>query len=101
MDHRRQVESAQEVRNAARRAGVVLTAPSEVRASRIWEREKGDLSQVLKETLARDDRDHKRYLKLYGIDNEQYDFADMIIETENYSPEEICRMIVQRVEKLG
>lgn len=80
---------------------VFLTAPSEVRAKRIHEREGGDYHHVLKETLARDDRDHKRYLNLYGIDNENYEFAHMIIQTENHDPREICRMITERARELS
>jgi len=79
---------------------VFLTAPPEVRAGRIRSREGGDPELVLKETLARDDRDHRRYLKLYGIDNEEFGFADMVVPTEKYGPEEICRMIVERARNI-
>ncbi len=79
---------------------VFLTAPSQVRAERILTREGGSMEKVIEETKARDARDHKRYMKLYGIDNEDFSFADMIIDTEKYQPEEIRDLIIERVNKL-
>lgn len=75
---------------------VFLTAPAEVRAARIQKREGGLPEDVLAATLLRDEKDHARYLKLYSIDNNDFAFADMIINTENYQPEEICRMILEK-----
>ena len=79
---------------------VFLTATSEVRAERILKREGGDPEKVQAETRARDDRDHQRYLKLYDIDNEKHDFADLIIDTEGYTPDEIKSLIIERVKRL-
>ena len=73
---------------------VYLTAPLEVRAGRIHRRENGRYEDVLAETKARDERDRQRYLKLYGIDNNRYEFVDLVIDTEPYSPEEITDQIV-------
>ena len=60
---------------------VYLEAPLKVRAGRIAFREQKDFNIALKETTERDKRDHKRFLKLYSINNEYYDFADLIIDT--------------------
>lgn len=79
---------------------VFLTASEEVRAARIQKREGGTLEKVMRETEWRDARDHKRYLKLYDIDNNDYDFADLIIDTENYTPEEEANLIIARVKEL-
>ena len=79
---------------------VFLTASSEVRAARIRKREGGHAEEVLAETRARDARDHRRYLKLYDIDNEKFDFADMVVDTELYTPEEIRDLIIDRVKSL-
>ncbi len=74
---------------------VYLTAPLEVRAGRVHRRENGRYEDVLAETKARDERDRRRYLKLYGIDNDHYEFVDLVIDTEPYTPEEIADQIVE------
>lgn len=76
---------------------VYLTAPPEVRAKRIQQREGGDLESVLAATDERDRRDRARYLKLYNIDVESYQFADYIVDTTKYTPEEIVELIVERL----
>ena len=74
---------------------VYLTAPLAVRAERIWTREGGSLAQVLERTKERDERDRLRYLRLYNIDNNQYGFVDMLIDTESLPPEQVADRIVQ------
>jgi CMP/dCMP kinase len=72
---------------------VFLTASSEIRASRIHQREGGVFQDRMKETDERDARDHARYLKLYSIDNNEYGFADLIINTDRMVPEQIVEII--------
>lgn len=72
---------------------VFLTASPEVRASRIHQREGGVFQDRMKETVERDARDHARYLKIYSIDNNEYSFADLIINTDRMTPEEITEII--------
>ncbi|MFP4382955.1 MAG: (d)CMP kinase [Spirochaetia bacterium] len=76
---------------------VFLTASPEIRAARIQKREGGELETVLARTLDRDRRDRNRYLKLYGIDNNDYSFADLIIDTEQYSQEEEVKLIIRHL----
>ena len=47
----------------------------------------------------RDSEDSRRYLKLYQIDNNKYDFADLIIDTANYNPEQIVDLILEELKK--
>jgi CMP/dCMP kinase len=61
---------------------VYLTASARVRAERIAGREAKDLDRVMRETAERDANDRQRYLKLYRIDNDDYGFADLILDTE-------------------
>ncbi len=75
---------------------VFLDAPLEVRAQRIHKREGGDFETVLRQTEDRDERDHARFLRLYKIDNNYYQFVDLIIDTTNLSPEEVVDRIVER-----
>jgi cytidylate kinase len=73
---------------------IFLTASPEIRAGRILKREGGDLQEQIKKTNTRDTRDHERYLKLYNIDNEDYGFADLIINTNRMNPEQISKIIL-------
>ena len=47
----------------------------------------------------RDSEDSRRYLKLYGIDNNKYDFVDLFIDTSKYNPEEIVNLILEELKK--
>ncbi len=72
---------------------VYLWASPEIRAGRVHRREGGTLAEKMAATAARDARDHERYLKLYGIDNDDWTKADLTINTENFLPEEIASII--------
>lgn len=72
---------------------VYLTAPLSVRASRIQRREGGSFQEVLRKTRARDERDRSRYLQLYDIDNDEFDFVDLVIDTQNIQPEDVAERI--------
>ena len=78
---------------------VYLAASKEVRARRILKREGGEYEDVLSSTIARDARDHDRYEKLYDIDVDVYDFADLVINTENYNPEQEADLIVDALKR--
>lgn len=78
---------------------VYLDASLEVRAKRILKREGGNFQEILEHTKDRDQRDAKRYQKLYDIDIEKYDFADIIINTEKLNPDQITQIIVKRFKE--
>jgi CMP/dCMP kinase len=84
---------------------VYLDAPLEVRACRILRRnletgqEPSDLGAVLTETAERDRRDRDRYLRLYGIDNDDYGFVDLIIDTTDLGADEVANLIVAAVRR--
>lgn len=80
---------------------VYLTASPETRARRIQTREGGTLEEVRAATDERDRRDRARYVRLYGIDIDAYQFADLVIDTERYEPEEIVDHIVEEVARRG
>ncbi len=79
---------------------VFLTASPEVRAGRILKREGGDIQAQMEKTAARDRRDHERYLRLYDLDHDDYSFADLIINTDRMTPDQICRIILTAVNTL-
>jgi cytidylate kinase len=77
---------------------VYLTASPETRARRIWERESEKhpgilLEDVACDTAERDRQDRERYLKLYGIDNDDFAFADLVIDTTVREP----RMVLEDI----
>lgn len=79
---------------------VYLTAATEVRAERIFLREGGSFIQRLEETEKRDKHDSARYQRIYGIDNSDHSLADLVIETDSISPQEISELIVAKVKTL-
>jgi len=78
---------------------VYLTASDEVRAARIAKREGGNIEAVAAFTAERDRQDHSRYLRIYNIDNDDYKFADLIINADNMTPDAIVRTIITEAEK--
>ncbi|MDR0376714.1 MAG: cytidylate kinase family protein [Spirochaetaceae bacterium] len=74
---------------------VFLTASSAVRVQRILKREGGDPETVAAFTGYRDAQDRERYLRIYHIDNDKYDFADMVIETGDLDPSAIAELIIK------
>jgi len=79
---------------------VYLTASAEIRAARIAKREGGDIEAVSAFTAERDRQDHNRYLRIYNIDNDNYQSVDMLINTNKLEPDEIVRMIIAAAEKI-
>ena len=109
---RRQVEMAMEQKDcilASRLAiwmlkeadlKVYLTATAETRAKRVYTREGGSLEERYKETVRRDENDTNRYKTIYGIDNSKpEECADLIIATDDKTPDEIVSLIINEVEK--
>lgn len=78
---------------------VFLEASIETRANRILQREGGTFQQRYDETAKRDASDTNRYKQIYGIDNNQHDFADIIIDTAQYNPDQIVEIIVGEIKK--
>ncbi|AIN94125.1 (d)CMP kinase [Treponema putidum] len=80
---------------------VYLRASIDVRAKRIQKREGGDIEKIKADTDFRDMEDTRRYKLLYGIDNTKYEKADLIIDTDNLSPEKILEKILEELYSRG
>ena len=78
---------------------VFLTASSMARAGRIHEREGGDLQKIAEFTDYRDKQDRERYIRIYGIDNDDYSIADIVIDTGDKNPEQIKDIIIAELER--
>ena len=78
---------------------VFLDARPETRAKRIQGREGESLKDIMEFTAYRDQQDHERYLRIYKIDNDDYSFADIVIDTDDISPPEIVEIIIAEMKK--
>ena len=78
---------------------VYLTAKPETRAKRILGREGGNLKKTAEFTADRDKQDHERYLRIYNIDNDDFSFVDLVIDTDEISPDEIKEMIIAELKR--
>jgi cytidylate kinase len=74
---------------------VFLDASLEVRSERISKREGGSPAEILEKTVARDRRDHERYKRIYGIDNDKYGFADLVIDTAEEDQHAVAERILR------
>jgi cytidylate kinase len=73
---------------------VYLRADPETRARRIAGREGTDLAAVAAFTAMRDSQDRERYLRLYGIDNDDCRLADLELNTGAFDPPGIADIII-------
>ncbi len=80
---------------------VYLDGSLDVRAERIHRREGGDYDEVRAATIERDRADHARYLRLYNIDIDSFDFVDLVVDTERFSPESIVDRIHDELLSAG
>ncbi len=73
---------------------VYLFASEQERARRIAARENVEREGALEDMRARDERDRERFLRLYEIDIDRYELADLIIDTESMSQYDVADAIV-------
>ena len=73
---------------------VYLKASPRVRSDRVFKREGGDREVTFRNTEARDAADQARYLRIYDIDTADYSHVDLVINVENYLPDQIANIIL-------
>jgi cytidylate kinase len=78
---------------------VYLRAKPLTRARRILKREGGDFEKVAAFTEERDKQDRERYIRIYQIDNDDYAFADLIIDTDEIEPLQIADLIIEKARQ--
>lgn len=74
---------------------VYLNASREKRFERIGKREKTTLEKV----TMREESEIKRYKEIYGIDYKDLSIYDLIIDTDNLTPEMVLEKILESVKK--
>ena len=80
---------------------IYLYASDDTRAGRVYNREGGDLQAIKDFTAMRDREDTARYKEFYGIDNNDYQFVDLIVYTDDKNPEQIIELIMKKLEEKG
>lgn len=79
---------------------VYLEASEKTRAERIMKREGGSLEYQIETTRKRDEENYNRYLNIYGIDCEKYDFADLVIQTDDKTAEQVADIVLEYIDKI-
>lgn len=75
-----------------------LDAPLEVRAARIADREEKSPEQAREETHARSDSEALRYEEYYGIDIDDLEIYDLVVNTARWSPEGVLSLSRTAIE---
>ena len=65
-----------------------------MRAKRIADRDQKSFSETLGFTRKRDKENFQRYKKYYGISINNYKWADLVINTEKFSAEQVADIII-------
>ena len=73
---------------------VYLDAPLEVRGQRIALREEIPPEYAIAATAERDAADRRRYIGLYGIDIDDSDSADLVVDTAIHNEQQVAELIV-------
>lgn len=90
-------------RNGIPALRVYLDASPEVRLARIGVREAKDIERAKKETEERQASEAKRYMQYYGIDINDRSVYDLVINTDDLTPDEVLQRILDavRVRKMA
>ncbi|NOZ76558.1 MAG: AAA family ATPase [Euryarchaeota archaeon] len=72
---------------------VWLTAPLEVRAARVAEREGQDVETATAQTREREASERRRYREIYGIDPWDLSAYDVVMNTEHWDAESIINLM--------
>ncbi|ADC46730.1 cytidylate kinase Cmk [Methanobrevibacter ruminantium M1] len=73
---------------------VCFTAPLDVRAKRVCERENKSVETARLEIIAREESEAIRYRDIHNIDIKNMDIYDLIINTNSFDPESISEIII-------
>ncbi len=74
---------------------VYVNASLPARVERIWNREDGDIEKVKDDTIYREESEKRRYREIYGIDFDDLSVYDLVVDSDNLSPEDVVRIIME------
>jgi cytidylate kinase len=75
-----------------------LDAPLSVRAGRIADREDKSVEQARKETVARTSSETRRYEEYYGIDIDDLEIYDLVLNTARWGPDSVLSVVIDAAE---
>lgn len=75
---------------------VMIDADIDIRAKRIVNRENGDVKTRKREIIKRERSEAKRYKSYYKIDLYDKSIYDLVIDSGDKNPKEICKIILER-----
>ncbi len=73
---------------------VWLTAPLNIRAERVHDRESKSIEQAANEIKIREESEASRYKEIHGIDVYDYDIYDVVLNSNSFSPKSISQIIL-------
>ena len=76
---------------------ILLEASPDVRMARVGLREGETLEQATANTLERQKSEAKRYMQYYGIDIQDRSVYDLVLNTDNLTPDEVLQTILDGV----
>ncbi|WP_295622288.1 (d)CMP kinase [uncultured Methanobrevibacter sp.] len=77
---------------------VCFTAPLDVRARRVCEREDKSFELAKREIIAREESEAIRYRDIHNIDIRNMDIYDLIINTDSFDPDSIAEIILTTIK---
>jgi cytidylate kinase len=79
---------------------VWLTAPEEIRAERVAQREGLTKDQALEANRTREESERKRYEDIYEIDLTDLSVYNLQIDTHKHDPDEVSDQIVETADEV-
>ena len=77
---------------------VYINASQETRVRRLLQREDGSIEKIREEMLKREMSEKKRYLEIYGIDFSSLKIYDLVINSDNLTPEDVVSWIMDVIK---
>ncbi|MCK5587202.1 MAG: AAA family ATPase [Candidatus Lokiarchaeota archaeon] len=78
---------------------IFVTAPLDVRAKRIAQRDENSYEDALSETTRRENSERMRYKKIYNIDITELSIFDIILNTDNWSIDSITNILITAIRE--
>ncbi len=78
---------------------IKVSAADEIRAERIAGRDSMNADEALEHVKARDEGNRKRYKKLYGINIDNEEIFDAVLDSGKYKPEELLQQTIELIKK--
>lgn len=80
---------------------VWIDCPLEVRAQRVADRDRKEVSQARRDIVEREALEAERYHSIYQVNLRDPHVYDLIIDSSSESPEEIVDIILEKLEESG